>query len=179
MDGRRSAAFVLQIRLMAGEAATRLDDAEILSSTLATQSNSSYLLSLLAFELLLKAVLRLNGQSPGRNHSYSKLFRTLSSEVQKRLLEAASKRMNDGADFSRLDSLLDAWSRNFVDLRYPYEKYEGLAEDEYRARGEAWLAKGANEGDADFVYRPEELYGLTHALQTDVETWLRNRSQDV
>jgi len=84
--------------------------------------------------------------------------------------------MGPEADYSNLEMLLDTWGQNFIDLRYPYEKYEGLTQAEYRARSDAWLSGGANESEADFVYYPTELHGLTHALQTEVDAWLGGRS---
>jgi len=172
-------AFALQIRLMAKEAATRLADGAILSSKLAgAGSDSAYLLELLAFELLLKAALRINEVTPRPNHSYSKLFTLLPTDVQTRVRDAASGRTGPDGDFSNLATLLDTWGRNFVALRYPYEKYEGLTEDEYRARGQAWLNAGASESTADFAYYPTELHGLAYALRAEVDAWLRNHSPE-
>ena len=57
-----SEALTFQIRLMAREAAKRSADSATLSSTIAgAGSDSAYLLELLAFELLLKATLQING----------------------------------------------------------------------------------------------------------------------
>jgi len=54
--------LTFQIRLMAREAAKRLVDSATLSSPIAgAGSDSAYLLELLAFELLLKATLQING----------------------------------------------------------------------------------------------------------------------
>ena len=168
--------LALQIKLIANEAAKRLADGEILSSTVAgASSDSAYLLELLAFELLLKATLQVNAIKPVPSHSYSKLFTSLPCEVQERVRDVARSRVGPEVDFSGLHGLLDTWGRNFVNLRYPYEKYRGLTEDEYRARGDAWLQKGGNENAADFVYYPEQLYALTHALRIEVDTWLRDQ----
>jgi hypothetical protein len=40
-----------------------------------------------------------------------------------------------------------------------------MTESEYAAVGAKWIASGAANSDADFRYHPEELLGLTHALQ--------------
>jgi HEPN domain-containing protein len=170
--------LTLQIRLMSGEATKRLTDAALLSSSPSSHSNSAYLLTLIAFELLLKAALRVNGLTPSRNHSYRELFASLPPGVQRRLRSAAATRMSTAASFSDLDGLLDTWSRNFIGLRYPYEKYEGLTGEQYHARGEAWLAKGAPEAKADFVYRPDELYGMVFALQQEIESWLKDQPNE-
>lgn len=50
-------------------------------------------------------------------------------------------------------------------MRYPYEKYNSMSELEYAAVGDNWIASGANTSDADYRYHPEELLGLTFALQ--------------
>ncbi len=169
-------ALIFQIRLMAREAAKRSADSAILSSTVAgAGSDSAYLLELLAFELLLKATLQISGVKPPANHSYSRLFALLPSGVQNRLRDTAISRVGPEVDFSNLGRLLDTWGRNFVSLRYPYEKYEGLTEELYRARGETWLQNGADENAADFVYYPEQLHAFTHALKTEVDNWLRSR----
>lgn len=47
---------------------------------------------------------------------------------------------------------------NLVNLRYPYEKYEGLTEKEYLALGEDWVKAGASLEEAHFRYFPEELF---------------------
>lgn len=171
-----SETLLLQIRLMAREAGDRLSDAAILSSAVQTRSDSAYLLQLLAFEILLKATLRIYGIDATQGHRYDELFGLLAPNVRARLVEAASSRMARAGDFSRLDELLTTWSRNFVDLRYPYERYDGMTPEEYSARGEAWVAGGAEESQAAFVYHPVELDGLTHALQVEVDRWLRART---
>jgi len=171
-----SEVLTFQIRLMAREAAKRSADSATLSTTIAgAGSDSAYLLELLAFELLLKATLQINGKRPPTTHAYSRLFALLPSSTQSRLRDTAAARVGPDVDFSNLDRLLDTWGQNFISLRYPYEKYEGLTEEQYRARGEAWLRNGAAEEAADFVYYPEQLHAFTHALQTEVDTWLRSR----
>ena len=168
--------LALQIKLMANEAAKRSADSAILSSTVAgAGSDSAYLLELLAFELLLKATLQINGIRPPANHSYAKLFTLLPTQVQDRLSGAAASRVGPDVDFSDLGHLLDTWSQNFVSLRYPFEKYADLTEQQYRAKGDTWMQSGADVNTADFVYYPEQLHAFTHALRTEVDTWLRGR----
>jgi len=168
--------IVFQIRRMAREAAKRSADSAMLSSTIAgAGSDSAYLLELLAFELLLKATLLIYKVKPPAIHSYARLVALLPPEVQSRLRDAAASRVGPDVDFSGFDSVLDTWGENFVSLRYPYEKYEGLTEEQYRARGEAWLKNGADESAADFVYYPEQLHAFIYALRTEVDTWLSSR----
>ena len=171
-----SEALTFQIRLMAREAAKRSADSATLSSTIVgAGSDSAYLLELLAFELLLKPTLQIHGVKPPAIHSYSRLFGLLPPGVQSRLRDTAASRVGPDVDFSNLDRLLDTWGQNFVRLRYPYEKHEGLTEEQYRARGDMWLQNGAEEDAADFVYYPVQLHAFTHALRIEVDTWLSGR----
>ncbi len=171
-----SQALTFQIRLMAREAAKRSADSATLGSNIAgAGSDSAYLLELLAFELLLKATLQIHGVKPPAIYSYSRLFGLLPPGVQRALRDTAASRVGPDVDFSKLDRLLDTWGQNFVRLRYPYEKYEGLTGEQYRARGDMWLQNGAEEDAADFVYYPEQLHAFTHALQIEVDTWLSGR----
>lgn len=157
---------------MATEASKRLHDASILSSTAGLHSDSAYLLELLAFELLLKATVRIYGHKPPRNHSYCQLFDNLPPEVRDRVRQVSAARMSTAANYSDVHLLLETWSKNFVDLRYPYERYKGMTEDEYHARGKEWLARGAPEAEAEFRYNPSELHGMIFALERELQTWL-------
>jgi hypothetical protein len=84
--------------------------------------------------------------------------------------------MSTSADYSNLPDLLEVFSQNFISLRYPFERYEGLTVEAYRQRGASWASSGAPWESADFVYHPEELYGLVFALQAEREAWLSERS---
>ncbi len=165
--------LALQIKLMSNEASDHLEAASLLSSTPGVHSNSAYLVSLIAFELLLKATLQIHGRPGARNHSYCELFASLPNDVRERIRQVAANRMSTAADYSDVNRLLFDWSRNFVSLRYPYEKYQGQTEEEYHARGDAWLAKGAPEDEADFVYHPSELHGFVFAFQRELDGWIQ------
>lgn len=167
-----------RIQRMVKEANLRLEDAQELESDGLPDSDSNYLLRLLAFEILLKAVVRINGGSPGRDHSYRRLFQLLPPDVGARVIAVAAKRMSTSADYSRPAKLLDKFGKNFIRLRYPYEAYEHLSAEEYAAAGQAWAARGGPLSDATFVYHPEELYGLTFALQQEVQEWLDADGRD-
>lgn len=176
MAASLSPALVLQLKLMVREAEKRFADAEALQSAPVSTSDSGYLLQLLGFELLLKACVKAHRASFGRNHSYIDLWRKLPSDVQTKLLAAAQNRMAGVADYSDLSKLLKTWSQNFVSLRYPYEKSEGLTPDQYRARSEAWVAAGAPHSQADFVYYPHELFGLRCSLREHLQAWMASHS---
>lgn len=159
----------LQLTLMKEEASTRLADAAVLEADLHRTSDSGYLLRLLAFELLLKAAAIIYGKEPPHHHRYQRIWSLLPQGVRQRTLADAAYRMAGVSDYCDIDALLSTWSSNFVAMRYPFEKYLGLTEHEYIARGNDWVAAGSTIDDADFVYHPTELLGLTEALLKLIE----------
>jgi len=161
-----------QIRLMSREAEDRVADAEFLESSATSTSDSAYQLRLLAFELLLKATVRIHDGVSGRSHRYPELFQSLPRDVSSGLVEVARDRMTTSADYSDMDGVLQTLAQNFVELRYPYEKYEGVTQEAYWDRGIQWIESGAPVERADFAYHPEELSGLVFALQAHVRSWL-------
>ena len=120
---------------------------------------------MLAFEILLKCLLRIHLGKQIKGHDYKKLFNKLPVNVQEMLVELTKERMAPLADFSNLEKLLHVWTRNFIKLRYPYEEYEGLLESEYIELGETWVREGSKTENAKFVYYPNELKGLIFALK--------------
>jgi hypothetical protein len=124
----------------------------------------------LAFELLLKAVCFVHGTKT-QGHKYRILFSALPLAARRRIRLLAGERMSTAADYSRLGALLDIFAKNFVNLRYPYERYEAYTERRFRRVGEKWVARGAPVARAHFRYRPSELHGLVFALVTEVRGW--------
>ena len=164
--------YVAHVERIVRDAERRLADANLLAEHPRKSSDADYLLKLLAFELLLKA---LNSAHRGRvekHHGYVGLFSQLPDEVQQRVKAGAAERMTIYADYSNFDELLRVFSKNFVALRYPYECYEGLSRAEYHSLGEEWLANGAREDDASFVLHPFELDGLIDSLRAELAAWL-------
>ena len=163
-----------QISLMLNQALERMHDAHILSRNVTLCGDSNYLLELLAFELLLKSVVLIHAKTDLRSykHNYSDIFNLLPTETRNRIVKNAQERMTNLVDYNDMRALLERFSKNFIDLRYPYERYTGLTDEEYRARGCDWVSKGMPENEADFVYKPHELFGLLEALKIEVETWL-------
>jgi hypothetical protein len=159
------------VRRMVQKAAGYEADADFLNGRVGSRSDGAYLLELLAFEIRLKALLRIH-RTQSHGHSYAKLFSRLPGETQVRVVRQAMDRMAGGADFSDVSGLLKTLGRNFVALRYAYEKYEDMSAEEVRELGDEWVAKGANTEDATFSYYPEELYGLNGALKREVDAWL-------
>ncbi|MBA3071353.1 MAG: hypothetical protein FP829_04200 [Nitrospirae bacterium] len=157
----------LRLRLIYKEARQRLHDAKRLDKEggLVDLSDSAYLLRLLSLELLLKCIYEaVLEKKPGRHHAYEELFRDLPVEFQNKLLALTGERIGPSGLSQDPTSILQEWGKNFINLRYPYEKYEGLSEEEYLSIGKQWIAKGAQEEEATFRYFPNELNGFLHAL---------------
>lgn len=165
-----------RVERMLKEARARAAESDLLSRCVAEQSDGGYLLSLLAFEILLKAAYLVHVGKPKRSHSYAQLFDALPADVQSGLVNSAVERMSTSADYTDIQKLLCVFSRNFISLRYPYEAYECLSSEEYRKLIESWVERGAREKDATFVYHPEELFGLMHAFKQHLQDWLNSTS---
>lgn len=155
----------LRHNLMKRESDKRLRSAKILRQN-QDDSDSAYLLELLAFELLLKIVVEKDTESPAPiRHKYEELFMLLSDDSQQKLLALAGERIGPSSLSTDHLAVLKELGSNYVDLRYPYKKYDGLTEQQYVNRGKDWLIAGGSISDADCRYHSEELFGLTHALQ--------------
>ena len=162
----------LHLRLMHREALQRLADAEVLhrASAIDAPSASIHLLQLLGLELLLKLVHEVVLQEKStHSHAYEKIFQALPVHLQNRLLKLAEERIGPSILSRDAIPVLKEWGRNFIDLRYPYERYESLTEEQYAALGKQWVAKGAPMEEASFRYHPEELFGMLHALRLVAE----------
>lgn len=157
----------LRLRLIYQEALRRLRDADTLSDStlLSEQSDSPYLLRLLGLELLLKLVHEIVLLEPGLGHKYAELFNKLPSDLQERLLSLAGERVGPSALASKHVYVLQEWGKNFIALRYPWERYPDMSEEEYSRVGKTWVEKGAPLDEATFRYFPEELVGFLAALR--------------
>jgi hypothetical protein len=158
----------LQLKLMRREGMGRLQDADLLSglSDVEETSNSDYLLRLLALELLLKCLCLASGCDAKKvhGHNYGTLFKMLPEPTKDELLRLAIERLGPSGLTINLEQVFADLSANFIDLRYPYEKYKGLDERRYIELGDEWIAAGARLETATFRFHSEELYGLNHAL---------------
>lgn len=149
------------------EALQRLRDADTLSDAmgLSEQSDSPYLLRLLGLELLLKLVHEVVLFKAGRGHEYAQLFNDLPRDLQERLLSLAGERVGPSALAEKHLLVLQEWGRNFVALRYPWERYLHMSEDEYSQVAKTWIQRGAPLEEATFRFFPEELVGFLAALR--------------
>lgn len=162
----------LRIKLMYEHAAGLIADAESLRQRMDSSLASSYLLDLLAFEVVLKTCVAIETGSLEHGHEYAHLFAKLTSETRLTIVENAAVREGPLANFSDLASLFELWGRNFIRLRYPYEAYEGLTEMEYLRLGPNWIDRGAKVEEATFDLRPTELHGMLFALAQFAREWL-------
>lgn len=164
------------IRRMCEVAEGYLADAKALSGLTPQVSDAPYLLRLLGFEILLKATLRAHGLSPAGGHRYRTLLERLPTQVRERVLADAEARTRPGStdaelpppDYSNPGVLLDTFSNNFAGLRYSYEAYEELTDEQLEEQERQWVAGGSITEEATFKYYPEELFGLTEALKTEI-----------
>lgn len=164
----------LTVRLMYRGAVNRLHDAEILSQRIDRESDSDYLLELLAFELLLKALALVHCGHHHRNHNYQKIFESLPEEVRKKIVKEGARLSGSQISPNRVQFLLNVYGKNFVEMRYPFTPYQEMSEVEYLECGNLWLGSGAHTNEADFQYYPNELYGLTMAMKVEVENYIAN-----
>jgi hypothetical protein len=156
-------------RRMLQEARSRLNDAEILAGSLAAQSDSSALLRILGFEILLKCATLLCGIAPKRTHSYRHLWTSLPHAARNEILVLAKDRMPGHADLSDPDKVLNAWQLIFEKGRYFYEFYYGWTVAQQREYGELWESLGAPTEEADLQYYPNELSCFIEALTQFIE----------
>lgn len=157
-------------KLMLQESARRCASAELLRAA-GDDSDSAYLLDLLAFELLLKVVVERSTNSVAHGHKYRDLFASLPAQEQSTILRIAGERIGPSALGANHESVLSDLGSNFVSLRYPYEMCGHLTQEEYGRAGAAWIAAGAQFRDAEYRYYPEELLGLIFALRQTARAW--------
>lgn len=157
----------LRLRLMLQEAEQRLGDAQVLSDArpAGERSDSSHLLTLLGVELLLKLIHERVLGTVAWGHDISKIFSALPSSIQSEILTTAHERIGPSALVSDHSAVLADWGKNFVALRYPYEKYDGLTEAQYEELGAQWIKDGSPLERATFRYHPSELFAFVHALR--------------
>lgn len=157
----------LRTKLMLREAERLVADAQHLCGKVNAESNGAYLLELLALEILLKCCVLLETGSLERSHDYVHIFLRLESGARRSIIDSAAQRMGPSADYSDPYWLLALFSSNFIRTRYPYEAYKpGLSESDFIRMGTEWIDRGAKIEEATFDFRPNELYGLIHALST-------------
>lgn len=158
---------LLRRRLMREEANQRLSDAHLLEQKLPVGENtdSPYLLRLLSFELLLKLVFEQTLEvRPRKRHEFHIIFGELPDNVQQDILTRALEHGGTSKLSSDPLAVLMEFGQNFIALRYPYDRYDNISEEQYAALGADWIKRGALDTEATFRYHPAELRGLIHAL---------------
>ena len=185
-ESQKKAPKATLVRRMLEEACDRISDAGILRQSM-NFSNSAYLLIILGFEILLKAVHLAHVGDPPREHKYLKLFCCLPDGIRSdiktkyenirreiRLNYKDSREVTTNPD---LTSLLETVGEQFVELRYEYELTESKSDEELHKAGLAWYAKGAPLPEADIVYYQLELEGLCDELKQLLGTWLEEQPE--
>jgi hypothetical protein len=157
---------------MFDEASARIHDADILSESMREVSDSSALIRVLGFEVLLKCALTACGQEFKRSHKYADLWSGLPADIQEQILAKARSRMPGHADLSDVQGLLRAYQYVWEKGRYFYEHYQGWRQDDVEAFGSLWIELGASEEEAEIAYFPNELRCLIFGLQAFVGNWL-------
>lgn len=155
----------LRCRLMLQESTSWAEAANTLDCA-GAHLDAVYLLRLLAFEILLKTLAEKHGSTEApKHHQYEKIFEPLPEMVRQRVIELAGELIGPSELNKNPTAVLEVLGKNFIALRYPWERYSGLTEAEYIRKGEEWLASGAPLEQATFIYYSEELRGLTHAAR--------------
>jgi hypothetical protein len=151
---------------MLAEAESRIHDAEVLGTSLRSESDSQALLNILALEILLKAAQLKHSGTISRSHKYIELWSSLPDHVRAETLRIARDRYPGHADLSNVEKLLCVYEFIFTKARYGYELYEQYTLAEQSALGEEWVSRGAPTEEADIQYFPMELLALLEGLRT-------------
>jgi predicted nucleotidyltransferase len=160
------------VRRMYSEALHRINDASILARSIDAQSDSSALLEILGFEILLKAAVLLAGCPRDRldySHRYWDLWNKLPATDRAEVVGVARARMPHHADLSDMPRLLNAWRYVFEQGRYYYELYENWTLDQQREFGEYWAEIGAPIDEAEVQYYPQERTCMIDALKAYIQ----------
>jgi hypothetical protein len=142
---------------------------QCLSEILGDFGPSGTVLNILAFEILLKALVHAEGKEPTFGHDYYEGWLKLDTETRARLIAFASVRFAGHSDFSDPEKLMKTWSEAFTKYRYDYEANETRFIDEIKRVSDEW--NGSNE-TADFAFYPLERRGLTEAIQAELKNHL-------
>jgi hypothetical protein len=162
---------------MYSDASARLADAEILQTSLDSQSDSAAILTVLGFEVMLKCAIVLSGKSPKNNHKYSVQWMTLPEDVRSEILSVAEARMPGHTDFSDLNKLLVAFQFVFEKGRYYYEFFRDYSLEEQFELGQLWEELGSPLDEAIVRYYPNELFCLIEGLRRHIERRLGERNR--
>lgn len=160
------------------EGNARLSDADLLHSAWPpAQSDSASIISVLAFEVLLKCVhFAENGSTRPvglrDGHDYISIWQSLSEATRERIILAAEERITGAVKMAQIEIVLNDFANVFKRARYYYELYEGKTLREQAEEGEDWLKRGANLDEARIRYRPQELTCLVHALNAEISRHL-------
>jgi hypothetical protein len=151
------------LRQIIAEGKLRYSDGEFFDSV--REGDSGYLLKLLGFELLFKAVLYFDKGQENYTHNYYAIYCTISRQLKQRLISDAQETSQVFDIESRIENLLKWYEYNFIRLRYPFMSYRGMSESEYNEYSSLYRELGCPDGEAEFEYYPMELEGIYRALE--------------
>jgi HEPN domain-containing protein len=147
--------------------------AETLSSDLEDYGPSSVVLSVLSFEIYLKAAILLWTNIASGGHNYDELWTRIPDHLQSSLISIAKERNGGHVNYSDMSKLMDAWRRCFEKWRYEYEVNEKRTLEEIRKVSSDW--DGSAE-TADFAAYSLELDGIIFALDQCISQELGRQS---
>lgn len=163
------------IQRMSDMAQSYEDGAARLAQSGADYGPSSHVLSILAFEILLKAVYRLEkNEAPCFGHKYAKGYKALGQPLQQRLAEIAAERIcTPNLDLQSALAICCDLEKVFTKARYGFEGFEELGPEEYTRSGMLWAECGFRDDDAEYRFWPEERYGLCFAFRCHIVECLK------
>jgi hypothetical protein len=139
---------------------------------------SAEVLRLLAFEVLLKAVLVLERGEFYRSHSYKDQWGSLSQTTKDELNRLAVYRWPGEGEYFTETNLMGL-ERAFLTCRYHYEPNLGRTPEEARQVGEDWVARGASLEEAEIRGYGQELVPMNFALSQFLARKLGRTIEDI
>lgn len=153
---------------------------KLMGANLRDFGDAQSVVGVLAFEVLLKCVYRIElGKRPSFGHDYNKGWTDLPETKRQKILISAQNRYGSHADFSSIDAVMRDFRTTFLKARYSYEANESLSNFEIAQKGKAWVDAGAPSNEADFRFRPSELSALVFALSSHIQEHLMLPEEDV
>ena len=125
-------------------------------------------LSVLAFEILLKAVFfaetGMLRPKNGNGHNYIDFWRLIPETARDSILADAKERDPTHTHFNDMDALLQKFQKVFSRGRYDYERNDERTLEEAHEIGLRWIDRGAPMHEADLEIPANEIFCLNFAL---------------
>ena len=152
------------------DATNMLQDVDVLSSSVDTAGNSASILSVLAFEILLKCAFYVSTGDPYSNlgvsgHDYERIWENLRDADRKAIMAKAEERLPGVANLTETNAILKKLRNVFTKARYDYEFHWHDTDQERVEKGQAWVGRGAPLDEADWHYPVHETTSLIYGLK--------------